>query len=195
MFPTACLWIFSIRHVSSSSIYSHDFIHTQAIEGQQPQKSNWARIFVSPDSYFFGVVVLLLPGAIRTKTKEMPMLVYYQQLECGVQDPSSTVANHSTSILLLGWKDELSWSSEQKKKLLRVQGMADKWKFRWLNFRKLEKHTICLLFSQRDLSHVFQCCPLQLDWGHHGHICLTMRYNILRGICRLPAALITCFVQ
>jgi hypothetical protein len=36
------------------------------------------------------------------------MLVYYQQLECGVQDPSSTVANHSTSILLLGWKDELS---------------------------------------------------------------------------------------
>jgi hypothetical protein len=36
------------------------------------------------------------------------MLVYYQQLECGAQDPSSTVADHTTSTLLLGLKDGLS---------------------------------------------------------------------------------------
>ena len=55
----------------------------------------------------FLVAVLLLPGAIGTNTRKRPMLVYYQQLECEAQDPNSTVADHTTSTILLGWKDEL----------------------------------------------------------------------------------------
>ena len=238
MFPTACLWIFGVRHVLSSFsthrilftpiyviVWIMSSISNAVLSLHINSPSHWspfndasvfysgivvsfyiffqslAIIFISvfficlfvslTRQLLFLVAVLLLPGAIGTNTRKRPMLVYYQQLECEAQDPNSTVADHTTSTILLGWKDELPWSSEKssarsKWPISQVQGMAEKWRFRWSNFRKLEKHTVCLLCAQRDLSYAFQYCPVQLDWGHHGHICLTMRYNILRVICRLP---------
>ncbi|XP_066311474.1 uncharacterized protein [Miscanthus floridulus] len=54
-----------------------------------------------------GVSIDRIVGAIGTNTRKRPMLVYYQQLECEAQDPNSTVADHTTSTILLGWKDEL----------------------------------------------------------------------------------------
>ena len=84
------------------------------------------------------------------------MLAYYQQLECGPQD-RSTVADHTTSTLLLGWKDELSWSSEKKILLgvlqtafLSSSGNGWEVKIQMIELQKIRKaHCLFVMRSER----------------------------------------------
>lgn len=50
---------------------------------------------------FFGLLSFCYQVQLELIQGKRPMLVYYQQLECGAQDPSSTVADNTTSTLLL----------------------------------------------------------------------------------------------
>ncbi|KXG33622.1 hypothetical protein SORBI_3003G338300 [Sorghum bicolor] len=113
---TATLALSQIPTISSSA-----GIEAEETPGVLRSNSRWKRRNLSAAAVYFSpcrpesadrlslpTVTFLGWLSLYWYTRKRPMLVYYQQLQCGPQDPSSTVADHTTSTLLLGWKDELS---------------------------------------------------------------------------------------